>query len=609
MNRHSVTAALLVLSASLVACTSTTSDGGGGTDDGGGDVATAPLGDCEPVDLALSPEKITLFTELADEFNASPAAELASGECVVIRPNRKSSGAAATALINGWPDTEGPRPTVWSPAASSWGAIVNERTGSTIAPPSDPFMLTPLVIAMPRPMAEALGWPATPIGFSDIIALAKNPEGWAAFGHPEWGQFKLGKTNPNFSTSGLNFTTAQYYAATGTTSNLSREDLARPEVAEFASNVESAVVHYGDTTLTFLNNLARADQRGASLSYVSAVAVEEKSIIDYNAGNPDGVLDPGEQLREPRVPLVAIYPKEGTLYSDNPYIVLDAEWVTDVQRAGAEAFGEFIQSTENQAKVLEFGFRPGNPAVPVAAPIELANGVDPDQPSTLLEVPQPAVLTQILDLWAEQRKTARVLLVLDVSGSMGDLADPDDPNGPTKLDLAKEAAARSLEQFKDDDEVGLRIFSTDLDADGATFLDLAPIAPIGPVREGLANRIRGLTPTNGTPLYDVTQASYQVMLEGYDATRINAVVLLTDGFNDDGVVSDDETQRQALLTALRSGNEGAASRSVRVFPIAYGADADIATLREVADAAASTVYDAQDATAIDRVFTAVISNF
>ena len=65
-------------------------------------------------------------------------------------------------------------------------------------------MLTPLVIAMPKPMAEALGWPDTPIGFADILALANDPQGWAKFGHPEWGPFKLGKTSPNFSTSGLN---------------------------------------------------------------------------------------------------------------------------------------------------------------------------------------------------------------------------------------------------------------------------------------------------------------------------------------------------------------------------------------------------------------------
>ena len=54
-------------------------------------------------------------------------------------------------------------------------------------------------------------------------------------------------------------------------------------------------MHYGDTTLTFLNNWYRADRRGNALTYASAVAVEEKSLFDYNSGNPDGILDPGRK--------------------------------------------------------------------------------------------------------------------------------------------------------------------------------------------------------------------------------------------------------------------------------------------------------------------------
>ena len=91
---------------------------------------------------------------------------------------------------------------------------------------------------------------------------SQDPEGWAAHGHPEWGPFRLGKTNPNFSTSGLSALIAQAYAANGKTEDLSLEDLAKPSTDEFARQIESAVVHYGDTTLTFLNNWYRADQRG-----------------------------------------------------------------------------------------------------------------------------------------------------------------------------------------------------------------------------------------------------------------------------------------------------------------------------------------------------------
>src|SRR5438128_1193006 len=72
---------------------------------------------------------------------------------------------------------------------------------------------TPLVIAMPKPMAQTLGWPSKPIGWSDILALAKDPRGWQRYGKP-YGAFKLGKTNPNFSTSGLNATVGAYFAAT-----------------------------------------------------------------------------------------------------------------------------------------------------------------------------------------------------------------------------------------------------------------------------------------------------------------------------------------------------------------------------------------------------------
>ena len=420
---------------------------------------------------------------------------------------------------------------------------------------------------------------------------------------PEWGPFKLGKTNPNFSTSGLSATIAQYYAAVGKQRGLSLEDLAQPKVAEFSKAVESSVVHYGDTTLTFLNNWYRADQRGNPLGYVSAAAVEEKSVIDYNRGDPDGVVSPGETPRKPRIPLVAIYPKDGTLFSDNPLIILDADWVSDDQKTAAKLFSDYVQLPDNQRKVLEFGFRPGNAAVAVGPPIISANGVDPDQPTTALQVPEPKVLTKVLDLWAEQRKGARVLLVIDVSGSMGEQASKD--GGETKLDLAQRAAIAALGEFKADDLVGLRVFSSGIGPDGSDTIDLVPIGPIGQNRELMATKIRDLVPTNGTPLYVTTEAAVADMKAQLDPTRINAVVLLTDGKNDDNT-NNDET---ALLSSLRKGSEGQTTSPVRVFPIAYGSDADVDLLGRIAEATNANVYVASDPRTIEKVFLAVVSNF
>jgi len=610
MTRHLRPLAVLLCAAAVAAACSGGDEDAGGDGDGNGGGTFGD--DCLVVDVATSPEKLELLTDLADEFNGSDRAQVGD-DCVGIRVQRKSSGAAASLLANGWDEeVEGPRPVLWSPAGSSWASVLDlelEEAGQpAIAGEYTETMLSPLVIAMPRPMAEALGWPDEPLGFGDILALARDGAGWGSQGHPEWGPFRLGKTNPNFSTSGLSALVAQAYAGAGTTSGLSLEDLEDPAVDEFARGVESAVVHYGDTTLTFLNNWYRADQRGNPYSYVSAVAVEEKSVLDYNAGNPDGILAEGEEPRPPRVPLVAIYPEEGTLYSDNPMITLDAEWVDDREAEAAGLFVDFVTEPENQERVLEYGFRPANPDVTVGDPISEGNGVNPEPPQTLLDLPDGAVLTQLLDDWAEQRKSARVLLVIDVSGSMGDLGDPE--TGETKLDLAKTAAAEALEQFNDDDEVGLWVFSTELgDAGDQQVLELVSPTRVGDVREDLANRIRDLVPVNGTPLYEVTQRAYEDAVAGYDPARINAVVLLSDGFNDDGDTSDDRDQLSELLATLEAGSEGQDSRPVRVFPIGYGSDADLPTLRQIADATSAAVYDSSDPQTIDRVFDAVISNF
>ncbi len=566
----------------------------------------ADPGDCIVVDMAVSSEKIALLTELAKEFNGSADAAV-DGRCVFVRPRSVASGLAATLIPQGWPNPEanGEPPVIWSPAASGWAGIVNETAGQELAPAGTPFMLTPLVIAMPRPMAEALGWPQESIGFADLVPLANDPAGWGSVGHPEWGPFRLGKTNPNFSTSGLNFTIAEYYAATGKTSGLTVEDLARPAAVEFASQIESSVVHYGDITMTFLNNWFAADERNTSLTYTSVVAVEEKSVIDYNLGNPDGVLSPGEEPRIPRVPLVAIYPEEGTLYSDNPFIVLDTEWVDADEKAAAGLFEEYVQQPANQQKVMEFGFRPNNPSVALADPIVTANGVDPTQPTAELQVPSPDVLVGILESWAELRKEARVLLVLDISGSMGEPAG----EGRTRLDLAQEAAISALDQFKPADDVGLWVFSTELGGDDPNVRELVPLGPIAEQRDVLADQIAAQFPTNGTPLYEVTEKAYESMVATYDPEKINAIVLLTDGENDDGIPADDDQQFADLIEALQAGSEGSSSQPVRLFTISYGETADVITLRAISQATQAATYNASNPATINQVFTAVISNF
>jgi Ca-activated chloride channel family protein len=568
-------------------------------DKSGGSTATGRDG-CVGLTMAASSEKAALLTELAGRYNSG--GRTFGGKCAKVKVFSKASGGAADALAAGWNEARdgGPTPQVWSPASSSWVSLLRQRVSSTdkgtLIGDAKPASIaqTPLVLAMPKPMAEALGWPGKQLGWSDVLGLTRDPKGWGAVGHPEWGSFHLGKTNPHLSTSGLNATVGSYFAATGRSGDLTEADLSDGKVLDFVKGVESGVVHYGDTTLTFLSNLAAADARGQGMNYISAVAVEEKSIYDYNQGNPTGDPKLAGKGTKPRVPLVAVYPKEGTLLSDNPYVVLAT--ASDEQKAAAADFLAFLQAPEQQKRFTDAAFRSfeGKPGSAVTE----ANGMLPKQEITVLDPPPSAVLAKTLSTWDGQRKRSQVLLVLDVSGSMAD----DAAGGRSKLDLAKQAALRAMDLFAPDDQVGLWTFSTEKQAGGTPYTEQVPIGPAGDTAGKIKAAVDGLHAEGGTALYATTRAAQQKLLSTVSPDRINAVVVLTDGKNEYARDND----KNSLIRDLDANN---LENSVRVFTIAYGDKADLGTLTQISSASRAAAYDARNPVSIDNVLTNVISNF
>ena len=196
-------------------------------------------------------------------------------------------------------------------------------------------------------------------------------------------------------------------------------------------------------------------------------------------------------------------------------------------------------------------------------------------------------------------------MVIDVSGSMGEPAGGE--GGDSKLDLVKKAAVAALGQFKPDDDVGLldlldrdQPHGTDrLPGAGADRPDRPAARGDGARRSTTSCRPRGrrCTRSRRPPTTSCVQT--------FDAQRINAVLLLTDGKNED----ERNTDLDGLLRSLRARNEGQAANPVRVFPIAYGQDADLPTLKRIAEATNATVYNAADPKSINKVFLAVVSNF
>jgi Ca-activated chloride channel family protein len=526
--------------------------GRGGGDDGKGTadpppaaVATAPPGAVE-IHFAYSPEKEPLLKPQIAAFNRSGAQ--VDGKPVFVRAEIVSSGDAEARIADG-----SFKPVAWSPASSLWGRLLNFEADRALAPDENPSIArTPLVIAMWEPMTEALGYPRKKIGFDDILRLARSNQGWAAYGRPEFGRFKLVHTNPDFSTSGLSAVVAEYYAATGKKEGLRPEDVTGQARATVKS-IERSIVHYGDNTL-FISDQMRANGPG----YASAVAMEEATLVAFNR-------DRGSQPK-----LIAIYPEEGTFYSDNPFIVLDGDWVTPAQRTGAEAFQHFLAEQITPEVSSRAGFRPADLDTDPVAPLTAGNGVDPAQPKRVLGLPEPRVLAQLKEAWREDRKPANVLLVLDTSGSMGD---------ENRLENAKDGLRTFLAETAAQDRVGLTIFSD----------RIQPLIPVGPFQQNrarLEQTIGRLIPEGGTAVYDATAAGFTAVRElaGSDTSRINAVVVLTDGEDTDSSRSVDD-----LVAEL---DQGDSENRVRVFTIAYSAGAAGAAqaLEKIAAASGGNSY-------------------
>ena len=559
------------------------------------DDSDTPRAGCATVVVTASVEKSDLMDAVAKRYNASD--RQVNGSCYGISVTASASGVVESRLTEpSWDPAWGPAPDAWSPAASTWLQLLRHDRAAQdrpdiLAADNESVVSTPIVLAMPEPKAKALGWPQAAIGWSDLLNLANDPGGWAAKGHPEWGAFKLGKTNPNVSTSGLSATIGAFVAATGTSSDLTMDTLKEPRVRDFVAGVEKSVAHYGDTALTFLTNLQRADDAGAALGYVSAVAVEEKSVVDYNEGNPTGDLETSGQHGKPRVPLVAIYPKEGTLNSDSPFAVLQAPWSDVGKQAGAKDFLTYLHEPAQQELFTDAGFRTydGRPGRAVSDSDYLADDI-----GAVLSPPSPPVLAAVRAAWSELRKPARVLLVLDVSGSMSVSAG----GGKTRLELAQAAAVNGLSQLSDADQVGLWTFP----ANGQVYVQQMPLEPLGPQRQLMIARIQHLIPSGGTPLYAATRKASEAVRANAGDDTINAVVVMTDGKNEYPEDND-------LDGLIRHLDDQAPEGGIRVFTIAYGEDADLDTVKRISEASRAAAYDATDPQTIDSVFTNVLSNF
>ncbi len=291
------------------------------------------------------------------------------------------------------------RPTIFSPAdslilnllVSDWkmkGRSSLVGTSGKDEPQS--LMITPLVLVIwedrEHVLAKTGGGRLTWKGIHKAITSNK---GWPAVGgKPEWGFVKFGHTDPTKSNSGLQalyLMSLEYFNKP----TLEVGDLLKPEYQTFIKEIEKGVAKFEASTGQFMTEMVRF---GPS-KYDIAVVYENLAISQIaNAQGRWGNLK--------------IYYPSPTLWSDHPAAVLQGEWVTPAQAAAAHVWLDYLRTRPVQERALTFGFRPGDPSIPVKTGAsdgpftKLAQyGIAIDIPP-VAKTPDGAVVQNLVTMWS-----------------------------------------------------------------------------------------------------------------------------------------------------------------------------------------------------------------
>ena len=524
--------------------------------------------DAVAISISSSNTKQDWMNAVVAQFNAERHT-LASGKTIFVTVAHVTSGGSQKAILDGKS-----QPVVWSPGDQSWVDGANQVGKVLIPEACDASILAPIGFAMWRPMAESLGWPDQPISWDTIAALSADPQGWASKGHPEWGQFKFGHTHPDYSNAGLLSMTALAYSAMGKTEGLTADEVYSSAVVEAFRRVEQNTYHYGLQNQTLMQILA---QRGPE--YLHAITSSEAETLKANQ----------EFASTMRYPLAFIFPSKGTFWSEQPYCILDADWVTDEQKEAAQIFKDYILEQKQQELAITYYLRPVDDSIPLHAPLTLADGTDPrvtrlNVPA--LQSPSADISSAVKDVFHQTKKKSTIVFLLDISGSMEG----------SKIKNAVASSINFVNRLDPNDEIYVMVFG----GEGNVY-ELGG-GRAGDVGEELVGKLNGLFANGNTPLYDSVCAAMtkisdlQAADQTNDIKRLYGIVLLSDGLDTASV----NTENQ-MFGCLPSGES---VEGTKVFTIAYGSDADADLMLRIANRTNGKTFTG-DPESIESIYIAI----
>ncbi len=502
--------------------------------------------DSPVLSVAVSPVMLPTLQELAAAFNAQ---ELTApdGQTLQIQVRPLVPETMVTRAL------EAPSFQALVPDSSIWLDLLDRQWAQRHAPPGNTnalaalipprrvaahvrFAVSPLVIAAWEDVAQELGWPQQPVSWSTVQRKAVEDPTFR-WSHPS-----------TQHAAGLLATLAEFYAGAGLTRGLDETLATQPHVLDYVRTIEATVQFYGESEDVLVQRLA---EEGTQI--VDAFVAQEQTVIAWNR-------------RQPQRRLVALYPAEGTLWVDHPLALLelgaeDESPVTDNQRRAFQAFSQFLTQPDTQRRLLERGYRPTHPDLALdepGSPFVDTDTVDPRQPATALQIPPASVVEVVRNVWWYTKRPTNVFLVVDTSDSMsGD-----------KLDATRQALRAFVDQIRGPrDRVGLVDFGS----------GVKRVVPLQPMDErGRANLfpvIDSLEADGYTALVDGVMAAYQALQDANDPEAINAIVVMTDGQENNS-----RYDMGDLARAMQAGRI-----PVLIFTIGFGDDADEVLLRQMAE--------------------------
>ncbi|GAA3514513.1 substrate-binding domain-containing protein [Actinocatenispora rupis] len=524
----------------------------------------------------------SIVDKQAAAYNADQ--QSVDGHCARIDVQQKDSASVAAALAPSWnPRTDGPRPDAWVPESSLWVRMAASRQdAAAMLPERQPSLArSPAVIAMPAPMAKALG----PVASWHDLATRYAGKRWVMFGHADWDAFKVAVTDPTVSTAGLHAMTAMADANNdGDITDSERRTL--NQLWQYKAEVES-----GPDRILQRLSVADADGPAAVLRTVSAFPALERDVVSYNEEGP-------------RVGLTAVYPKDGSSDADFPYLVVN--WsgapvdgaAQRVRSDVARAFLARLRGTAARAAFQDAGYRDANrkPGPAVTA----ANGVARTVPTMPRAVMTPASISQTASVWAAISRESNVLVVMDVSAAMGKQVPG---TGRTGLQLAASAtgAAVNLMTPQPDTRVGLWDYAENVNGNGDNQEELVPLGKINDTYQGSTRAVAvndaldHLSAVGKPTLFDAALAAYRTVRAHYRPSAINQVVIITG----DGGDSASKT-RGAELTA-QLADLADRKHPVPIVTVGYGAHVDLDSLQAISQATGGRTYQATSPTQISSV--------